>query len=309
MTKQKGINVLSLFDGIGTGLLALNKSKFKVYNYYASERDDNAIKTSSHNLDNIIQLGDVLKLNDEKLSKLPKIDLLIGGSPCQGFSICGKRLNFDDPRSILFFEYVRILNWLKENNNPNIKFMLENVKMKKEWRDIISNHLGVEPIKINSAKYSAQQRWRYYWFNWNFTQKENNKNIVIEDILEHSNIDKDLIIPKKYKFDIKDKPSGSPKTTMRLGGYKKQGQGQRLYSIKGKSVTLTANGGGWGAKTGLYLTPQGIRQPTIKELCRLQTLPDNYFNGLDLSYNQICKLIGNSWTADVIVDIFNNIKM
>ncbi len=123
-----GLNVLSLFDGISCGRLALERTRIKVDNYYASEIDKNAIKVAQYNFPDTIQLGDVTKVN---VSDLPKIDLLLGGSPCQGFSSSGKQLNFDDPRSKLFFEYTRILRELK-CINPGIKFLLENVKMKRE---------------------------------------------------------------------------------------------------------------------------------------------------------------------------------
>lgn len=302
------MNVLSLFDGMSGGQIVLDELGINVENYYSSEIKPHAIKVSNKNYPNTIQLGDIEDINKAFLKTLPKIDLVIGGSPCQGFSVCGKQLNFEDHRSKLFFEYVRILNWIKENNNAEVKFFLENVRMKKEWLDIISKYLGVKPIKINSAKYTAQRRFRYYWFNWGVELDTNTENIVFKDIMQTENIPQELYIPGKYKFDIRDNTSGSPKTTMRLGGYKKQGQGQRLYSIDGKSVTLTANGGGWGAKTGLYLTENGIRQPTIKELCRLQGVPDNYFDGLNLSYNQICNLIGDGWTIPVVKDIFKVFK-
>jgi DNA (cytosine-5)-methyltransferase 3A len=136
------MNVLSLFDGMSCGQIALNKAGIKYDNYFASEIDKPAIKVTQHNYPNTIQLGSVI---DVKAEDLPKIDLLIGGSPCQGFSFAGKKLNFDDPRSKLFFEFVRLKNEL----NPKY-FLLENVKMKQEWQDVISENLGVKPIRINS---------------------------------------------------------------------------------------------------------------------------------------------------------------
>src|SRR5574344_618635 len=141
------MNVLSLFDGMSCGQIALNRAGIKYDNYFASEIDKPAIKVTMANYPNTIQLGSVL---DVKGADLPKIDLLIGGSPCQGFSFAGKQLNFNDPRSSLFFEYVRLLR----ECNPKY-FLLENVKMKKEYQDIISEHLSVEPILINSALVSA----------------------------------------------------------------------------------------------------------------------------------------------------------
>lgn len=156
-SEAEGITVLSLFDGMSCGQLALQKLGIKVKQYYAAEIDKHAIQVTQHNFPNTIQLGDVTKVFAKDL---PKIDLLIGGSPCQGFSFAGKQLAFDDPRSKLFFEFVR----LKNECNP-IYFMLENVKMKKEFEIIISKYMGVAPIEINSALLSAQNRVRLYWTN------------------------------------------------------------------------------------------------------------------------------------------------
>lgn len=170
------MNVLSLFDGISAGQVALERSGIKVDNYFASEIDKYAIKVTMKNYPNTIQLGSVLSLD---YSAMPKIDLLIGGSPCQGFSVAGKKLNFDDPRSKLFFEYVKALRTLKPKY-----FLLENVMMKQEWQDIISDHVGVQPIKINSSLVSGAVRNRLYWTNIpNIIQPEDKK-IIIWDILE-----------------------------------------------------------------------------------------------------------------------------
>ena len=143
-----GINVLSLFDGISCGQVALERAGIEVNNYYASEINKYAIKVTQNNYPKTIQLGDITLIDENRLKQLPKIDLIIGGSPCQGFSIAGKKLNFEDPRSKLFFEYVRILNWIKENNNPKVKFLLENVKMKGEWLNVITSNLNIKPISI-----------------------------------------------------------------------------------------------------------------------------------------------------------------
>ena len=175
------MNVLSLFDGMSCGQIALNRIGIRPANYYASELDKYAIKVTQANYPNTVQLGDVKQWRDWDID-WPTIDLLIGGSPCQGFSFAGKQLAFDDPRSALFFEYVNILNHIK-SHNPRVKFMLENVKMKKEHLDVISDQLGVEPVFINSALVSAQNRRRYYWCNWQVAQPED-KGIVLADILE-----------------------------------------------------------------------------------------------------------------------------
>lgn len=299
-TKEvNGLNVLSLFDGMGCGRIALERANIAVSNYYASEVDPHAIKVSTSNYKDIQQIGDVTLVDS---SKLPTIDLLLGGSPCQGFSFAGKQLNFDDPRSKLFFEYVRILKETKPKY-----FLLENVNMKKEFQDVISEHLGVSPIDINSSLVSAQNRRRLYWTNIPVAPLED-KGVVLDYIID-TNVDTSLYIPAKYAPEINDNPSTDYSKPIRLGGYMKQGQGQRIYSTKGKSVCLSALGGGWGAKTGLYMdTTGGVRKPTIKELCRLQTVSEDYFNDTGCSYSDIAKLLGNGWTVDVIAHILNGIN-
>lgn len=292
------LNVLSLFDGMGCGRLAIDRVDLPIENYFASEIDDVAIKVTTSKYPNNIHLGDVTTVQS---SNLPKIDLLIGGSPCQGFSFAGKQLNFEDPRSKLFFEFVRLLKETKPKY-----FLLENVNMKQEYQDIITEYLGVNPVRINSSLLSAQFRDRLYWTNIPITQIED-RQIVFNDIKD-TYIDSSLYIPNKYLFTINDKISTNINKPIRLGGYMKQGQGQRIYSMEGKSVCLSALGGGWGAKTGLYLDGNNVRKPTVKELCRLQTIQDNYFDGLSLTYSQIAKMLGNGWTVDVIAHILKGIR-
>ena len=151
------MNVLSLFDGISCGYLALQRANLPITKYFASEIDKNAIKISKNHFPDIIRLGDVCEW---QTWELPKIDLLMGGSPCQGFSFAGKQLNFDDPRSKLFFKFVDCLKHFKPKY-----FFLENVVMNRQSENIITDILGVLPIKINSAVLSAQSRKRLYWTN------------------------------------------------------------------------------------------------------------------------------------------------
>ena len=158
---KDGLTVLSLFDGMSCGAIALREAGIKVKQYFASEIDKAAIRQTQHNFPETIQLGSVVGVN---VSELPHIDLLIGGSPCQGFSFAGKQLNFSDPRSVLFFEYVRILREIQKYN-PDVKFLLENVRMLSEYENIISGQLGIFPVAINSALVSAQNRYRLYWTN------------------------------------------------------------------------------------------------------------------------------------------------
>jgi DNA-cytosine methyltransferase len=172
------MNVLSLFDGMSCGQIALNKLGIKYDKYFACEIDKYAMQVTQHNFPDTIQLGDVQFVTKETFGN-HKIDLVMGGSPCQGFSFAGKQLNFDDPRSALFFEFVRLVKEL----NPKY-FLLENVVMKQESKDIITKYMGVEPIEINSALVSAQKRKRLYWTNIPGIGQPEDKGIVLRDIIE-----------------------------------------------------------------------------------------------------------------------------
>tara|TARA_R100001530_G_scaffold123635_1_gene91631 strand:- start:882 stop:2009 length:1128 start_codon:yes stop_codon:yes gene_type:complete len=174
------MNILSLFDGMSCGQLALQRADIPVENYLVSEIDKYAIQVTQKNFPYTIQLGDITKIDKKQIELLNKIgiDLVIGGSPCQGFSFAGKQLNFKDPRSKLFFEFSRILKAIKPKY-----FLLENVRMKKENQDIISEYMGVEPIAINSNLVSAQNRHRLYWTNIPFNIPDD-KGIILANILE-----------------------------------------------------------------------------------------------------------------------------
>lgn len=178
---MKKINVLSLFDGMSCGQLAISQLGFE-YNYFASEIDKHAMQVTQSNFPSTVQLGSVehWQLWDIDFAS---IDLLIGGSPCQGFSFAGKQLNFEDPRSKLFFVYVDVLNYIR-SVNPNVKFLLENVKMKKEYEAVISEQLGVQPIQINSNLVSAQNRKRLYWTNIEGVTQPEDKGIYLKDVLQ-----------------------------------------------------------------------------------------------------------------------------
>ena len=180
--------VLSLFDGISGAQLALKRAGIKVDKYYASEIDKYAISITQKNFPDTIQLGDITKWHEWNIEKP---DLIIGGSPCQGFSFAGKQLNFEDKRSKLFFQFIDIL----KHYNPKY-FLLENVKMKKEYQQIISDLLEIEPVEINSALVSAQNRKRLYWCNWN-VEKPEDKGILLKDIIEQGIVDRD----KSYCID------------------------------------------------------------------------------------------------------------
>lgn len=177
------MNILSLFDGISCGRAALEKAGVPVTHYFASEIDKHAITVSRKNWPDIVQLGDVTGLSDWFIENmLPTMDAVIAGSPCQGFSFAGKQLNFNDPRSALFFEFVRI--WKAcVRRNPDCKFLLENVQMKSVYSDVITDCVGVGYVKINSALVCAQNRRRLYWTNICEVQQPIDRGIFLDSIL------------------------------------------------------------------------------------------------------------------------------
>ena len=272
--------VLSLFDGMSCGQLALQRAGIEYKEYYASEIDKHAIAVTQYNFPNTKQLGSITELKTENL---PKIDLLIGGSPCQSFSSFGNGKGFDG-KSGLFWEYMRVLNELKLKN-PNIKFMLENVNMKKEWCDIISNELGVEPIAFNSNLVSAQNRDRLYWTNINFIVP-GDKNILFNDILENLPFRE---IPKCFYKNWGDKT--------------RIDKGLNWVQNKKANCLTTKN-----CHTNQYLLNEDkslCRLLTANEFEKLQTVPLNYTN--IVSNTERFKMLGNGWTVDVISHIFNGL--
>lgn len=319
-----GINVLSLFDGISCGMVALERAGIEVNNYFASEIDKYATVVSKKNHPNIIHLGDV---NNWKKWKLPKIDLLIGGSPCQGFSKAGAGLNFDDPRSKLFFVYVDILKHLKRKNGA-LKFLLENVKMKKEWTEIISNKLKVKPVLINSALVSAQNRERLYWTNIGEIEQPSDRFIFLKDVLENND---SPLVYKSYCIDANYSKGGSIKNHGTKEFQKLRESERRMcVEIRGAALRNQVTKRGTEAQlnirkdeksncvVGSYAhklngvvrmgnTTNNIhyRKLTPVECERLQTLTDNYTAGI--SDTQRYKCIGNGWTIDVITYIFQHL--
>lgn len=353
--------VLSLFDGISCGRLALERAGIPVEKYYSSEIDKYAIAVAQKNYPDTIQIGDVTQIN---FADYADIDLLIGGSPCQDLSIAKQnREGLRGTRSGLFWKYVEAL----ETIHPKY-FLLENVaSMRNEDKDAITETLRklypeTECIMINSALVSAQQRKRYYWTNWHVEQPQD-KGVLLKDILESGDGMPATLRTRedetgKYKrLETKDDNKANSLTSVqtdsmvaepvtkrslnnlrtpdekancllstswkgaqangmtnvpeRIGTIGKGGQAGRIYSVRGKSVCLGANGGGGGAKTGLYKVelPDGdyiIRKLTPVECERLQTLPDNYTAGV--SNTQRYKAIGNGWTVDVIAWILGGIK-
>ena len=283
------MNILSLFDGMSCGRIALDRAGIEVSNYYASEVDKYAIKVSQANWNETIQLGDVTKWREWGID-WASIDLLIGGSPCQGFSFAGKQLAFDDPRSALFFEYLNILNHIK-SVNPGVKFMLENVKMKKEYLEVITSMLKVEPVFINSNLVSAQNRQRYYWANFEVVEPAK-LNVAVARVLED-----DFNWVPAVVGDSKNRVVRSTEVygCLTANYYKGVLAAGRPFICKPSKVGSI-----------LKSSDNDYRKLTPIECERLQTVPDNYTD--HVSNTQRYKMLGNGWTVDVIAHIFRGIN-
>ncbi len=346
------MNVLSLFDGMSCGQIALDNLGFKVDNYFASEIDKYAMQIAKKNYPDMVHVGDVTKVSYsdyrgclvvekdsgyiQDVPKSRQIDLIIGGSPCQGFSRAGKNLNFDDPRSKLFFEFVRLI----EECKPKY-FMLENVKMTKEHRDTISELLGVEPVYIDSALVSGQTRKRYYWTNIPYLFNPIDQQITLKDIiqtedeLQGSEVDERMVTNKGKAYCLTARYSGatwwnsierSQRTMIRIEdkvcfpeatkkGYAAAGVGEGLdisypnsqtrrgRALKNKSHCLTTAP----PNQGIINEKYNWRKLTPIECERLQTVPENYTEGV--SNTQRYKMLGNGWTVKVIEHIFKNIEI
>jgi len=287
-------NVLSLFDGISCGQVALHRAGIPINKYYASEIDQRAVKVTQRNWPKTIQFGDVTKIRKEHF--MSPIDLLIGGSPCQGFSFAGKQLNFNDPRSKLFFEFVR----LREELQPKY-FFLENVRMAKESKDVISKYLGVEPVFVNSALVSAQNRQRLYWTNIPGFVMPEDKGVLIRDIIQ------DKVKVKYYLSKIvinKLVPSGTnqDKLIKILFHNKSFRRNNQVFDSNGKTEAIdTSQGGG---RVQSVMTSAGPRYFTPNEYERLQGIKDDYTFGSDSARYHA---LGNGWQVDTIVEFFKNI--
>ena len=298
----KVMNVLSLFDGMSCGQIALNRIGIKPEKYYAAEVDKNAIRVTQKNYPNTIQIGDVTGWREWDVD-WSSINLLMGGSPCQGFSFAGKQLAFDDPRSKLFFVYVDILNHIR-SVNPNVKFLLENVKMKKEFLNIISEKLGVEPVFINSSLVSAQNRQRYYWTNWHFEQPED-RGVVLSDVIERG-IDSHAVKTVIFNDRVKGVTQNDRGFRYNKGDRSKSGiseLGRILKQTAEYSDALTTS---HMPKIALNdnLSELAYRKLTPIECERLQTVPDNYTD--HVSNTQRYKMLGNGWTVDVVAHILKS---
>lgn len=291
------LNVLSLCDGISCGQVALKRLgvKEKDMNYYASEIADYSIKITMKNHPNTIQIGDMTKLNNEQLDDIGDIDLLLSGTPCKSLS-CTNTKNYEqglDGSSKLFWDFVRIKNYVEPKY-----FLYENVEsMKDSDRDIITEALGVNPVVIDSADFSAQDRKRYYWTNIPIPEITNKCNATLKDIMI-DNPDEKLFYKQDFEFRGWDKKHIA---TLNL---KCHDIGKRVYNPNMKCATLTAVTGGYQEKK-VYDSGR-CRKLTPLEYERLQTLPDNYTEGVANS-KRYCGC-GDGWTVDVIVHILRGIE-
>lgn len=283
--------VLSLFGGMECGRIALDKMGITPTKYYSSEIDKFAIAEVTANYPDVVHLGDITLWRTWNIDWWD-IELVIGGSPCQGFSIAGLQLAFDDPRSKLFFIYVDVLNHVKLMRKivygVEPDFMLENVKMKKEWLNVITEYMGVEGVFINSSLLCAQSRQRWYWANWGITQPED-RGIMLVDILEDGWVDVD----KSYCIDA----NYFKGTT--LPQYLNKGRRQVVF--RGCEISESRH----------YFKECCIdgemfyyRKLTVVECCRLQGVPENYFKVS--SNTQAYKMLGNGWQVNTIIHILEN---
>lgn len=306
------MNALSLFGGIECGRQAIKNTGINIDKYYSSEIDESAIAITNYNHKDVIQVGSVCDLDDEFLRSLPKIDLIMGGSPCQNLSSVnvGARDGLEGEKSSLFYEYLRVLNWIKENNNPNVTFLLENVGSTSiEDRKIIDECLGVTGVKFNSQLLSAQNRNRIYWTNIEFEVPQERINTYMQDILEEKVDDKYYLTQKMYHCVMSQ-------------GTKGWQSGKMEINLKIARPILATMFKMHRADTDNYVSTEykpanktNVRRLTPIEAERLQTLPHNYTKfGLfgdkvkQISDTKRYMAVGNGWTVDVISHILKYIK-
>lgn len=288
---MKPLRVLSLFDGISCGRIAFEKAEIPIEVYYASEIDKYAIAVTQKNYPDTIQVGDIRELDGTEFEG--KIDILIGGSPCQNFSSLGDRKGLSGEKSSLFYEYVRILEEVK----PKYFLLENNANMPKKAKEIISEMLGVEPIRINSKKFVQQNRDRYYWTNFHviepiFIQKP------YKNILEENREEIELVPFVENKLPlIKEKYGYIPE---KFNPY-------NLAEIKDIFPCLTAQGNSQTKSSTVIIYKDGKYSKLSPIECeRLQCLPDNYTDNIPMSKR--FNVIGNGWTVDVIKYLFSFLK-
>ena len=289
------MKVLSLFDGISCGMVAFERAGIDIEKYFASEIEPNALKISKKNYPEIIQLGDITQITNEMLDAVMPIDIVIGGSPCQDLSVYkfdrGEVTGLNGEKSGLFYHYVRILQYVK----PKF-FILENVPMEEQWKNKISELLGVQPIMINSNLLCAADRKRLYWTNIQGITQPHDKGIILKDIILSADE-----VPYKYWYKKPFTYNGDDckvQCTLELNSHRHT---KEVYNLKGKCSTLTCVSGGYQEKK-VYQDGR-CRKLTPLEYERLQTLPDNYTEGVADSKRYTA--IGNGWTVDVIAHILS----
>lgn len=296
---KMGINTLSLFDGTSAGRLALDRAEIEVDNYFASEVDKHAIQVANHNYPDTPQLGDI---NNYKTWDLPKIGLMMGGSPCQDLTRIkgkdGKGLYGD--KSKLFFKYVECLHRFKPEY-----FLLENVMMNQESNDMITAILGVDPVEINSSHFSAQDRPRLYWTNIDFDRELPINTTVFKDVMDHDVDDKYFYDDDFEKFNgIEKRMVGSLHRYYPNGKVKFTETTSRVYNPEFKMACLTAVSGGHQEKK--VFVDGRARKVTPLEYERLQTMPDGWTSSVSTS--QRYKMLGNGWTCDAVAWILRGLK-
>lgn len=300
------MNVLSLFDGMSCGRIALERAGFCVDNYYASEIKPHAISIVKNRYPSTIQLGDVRNIhytnwgievdniqNSVRVLGI-NIDLLIGGSPCKGVSTLNQNQEgLQHKESILFWQYLRILKEIRLTN-PEVKFLLELTQGQKEAIKTITKELGVRPIRFNSSLVSAQNRIRLYWTNIPVNSIPQRKYLTTMDVFSND-------MPEELLCS-----EGRIKWLNNESGKKSVEKGYTRINPYPKSGCITANGHKkWNEN---YIFKDGkYRYLSISELEKLQTLPPGYCNGL--SYDDAYDLIGDGWTIDIVAFIFGHMKM
>lgn len=299
------MNVLSLFDGMSCGRIALDKLGITPSSYYASEIDKHAIKCSKANWNDITHIGDVTKVSykdgvlyTENGEYEVEIDLLIGGSPCQDFSSARAMgthgttpQGLKGDKSGLFYEYLRLLNEIKAHN-PDVKWLLENVKMKKSNKEALDNYLGVEGKYINSSLLSFQKRSRYYWTNFEFSIPED-KCVSFQDYKESGDLSKYKLNPTASRLRMWSNGEGGNSA----GSCANVTYSDKIYCLTTKQDRCP--------NSGLVEYEDFCRYLTQTELELAQTVPVGYTSCL--SYNQACAVLGNGWTVDVIVHILSHL--
>lgn len=313
------MNVLSLFDGMSCGRIALKNLGARVDNYFASEVDGKAVANTLFNFPDTVMLGDVRNV---RAADLPKIDLLIGGSPCQGFSSVGKRENLQDPRSALFMEYLRILREVKAVN-PDCRFLLENVLMDKRSRAFISDAVGVEPVVINSALVSAQSRTRLYWTDIRtkktglfLTESDiplpKDRRVMLKDVLED---DPPTVRPVNLKhvrmieeriaagdYVLKHRRWGGGSTDIFPCVADRTFREVKIHPFKTPTLFVREHGFFFLCTLGAD-GERNYRKLTLGEYKRLQTIPDWY--SFNCPESDAVHMIGNGWTVDVVAHILS----